>query len=77
MNPEQFARTSHKNKLTILIKSGRLRRGTSFSAIPGVTHVINNAPYAAANNRGFDDVVHVLSHTHRLMASKTIETGRY
>lgn len=61
---------------TILIKSGRLRRSTSFQTMPGVVRVANNAPYAAAHNSGFHGTVRVKSHTRRLMAKKSIETGR-
>lgn len=50
------------SKGTILVKTGRLRRGFESEATPYQTRVINEVPYAQAHNEGFDGEVSVPEH---------------
>ncbi len=61
---------------TILVKSGRLRRGTTFTTTPGIAHVVNNVPYAGVHNRGFNGTVQVKSHKRRIYEANKVATGR-
>lgn len=65
-----------KRQGLILVKTGRLRRGNSFTVTPGIAHVKNNVPYAAAQNNGFTGIVSVRAHTRRNLEGKKVATGK-
>ncbi|MFT3750952.1 MAG: hypothetical protein QM768_21745 [Agriterribacter sp.] len=63
-------------KGTILIRKGKLRRGTKYTTSPGVTRVYNDVPYAAAHNRGFNGTVTIKAHQRRNYVGIKQATGR-
>lgn len=64
-------------KGTILIKTGRGRRGTSFSTQPAQTRVYNDVQYMGVHNRGFSGTVSVGTHRRNLMGKQKMGTGRF
>jgi hypothetical protein len=66
----------NKRKGTILVKTGRGRRGTQFSTFPGVVRVFNTVGYMAVHNKGFNGTVIIPAHIRRIMGSKRVETGK-
>lgn len=65
-----------KRQGTILVKSGTLRRGNSYTTTPGVTHVINNVKYASVQNNGFKGPVQVKAFQRHLLKANKVATGR-
>lgn len=63
-------------KGTILIRKGRLRRGTKFTTQPGVARIYNDVPYASVHNRGFSGTVQIKAHTRRMYEANRVATGR-
>lgn len=65
-----------KGKGTILIKTGKGRRGTHFSTSPGVTRVWNDVGYMAVHNKGFHGTVQVPAHQRRNIVKSKMPTER-
>lgn len=64
-------------KGTILVKTGRGRRGTNFTTAPALVKVFNNVPYMAAHNSGYSGTVYVRAHVRRIMGKEKVGTGRF
>ncbi len=66
----------NRRKGTILIKTGRGRRGTQFTTSPGQARIFNNVGYMAVHNRGFSGTVQIPAHQRRLLGKQKIESGK-
>jgi phage gpG-like protein len=66
---------ANARKGTVLVKTGRLRRGTNFREGIAAVTVYNNVPYAAAHNLGFRGTVQVKQHTRRRFTKERVATG--
>ncbi|RXK57556.1 hypothetical protein ESA94_20370 [Lacibacter luteus] len=64
-------------KGTVLVKTGRGRRGTSFTTGVAQTRVYNDVLYMAVHNRGFSGTVKVKQHQRRIMGKEKQGTGRF
>lgn len=64
-------------KGTILVRTGRLRRGTKGEASPFQARIFNDVPYARFHNRGFRGTVTVKAHTRNTYAAIRVGTGRF
>lgn len=75
----QFAKwkSNGRKNGTILIKTGRGRRGTQFTTSPGSVRIYNSVGYMAVHNRGFNGTVQVPAHVRRLYGKRKVGTGRY
>jgi phage gpG-like protein len=67
----------NRRKGTILVKTGRGRRGTHFTTFPGGVRVFNNVGYMAVHNKGFNGTVQVPAHERRIIARKKVGTGLF
>jgi phage gpG-like protein len=65
-----------KRQGTILVITGRLRRGNYFETSPGIAHIKNDVPYASAHNNGFNGIVQIKSYQRRSLSGKKMGTGR-
>lgn len=64
-------------KGTILVKSGKGRRGTSFTTTPGEAHIKNDVNYMAAHNNGFNGIVNIKAHTRKNFEAKKVAAGGF
>lgn len=62
---------------TILIKSGRLRAGTTVNISAGQVTVQNKMPYASVHNEGFKGKVAVKAFTRNKYSKTKIGTGKF
>ncbi len=69
-------KNSKKRKSSILIKSGRLRAGTTVEISKGQVTVQNKMPYAAIHNEGFKGKVVIGAHTRNKYSKAKIGTGK-
>lgn len=60
----------------ILIKTGKGRRGTSYSTRIAEVRVFNNVLYMAVHNRGFNGTVRVREHKRRTFGRQKVDSGR-
>lgn len=61
---------------TILVRKGKLRRGTKLSTSIGVARLYNDVPYAGVHNRGFKGLVFVKPHKRQVFEANKVATGR-
>lgn len=61
----------------ILIRTGRLRRGTLSETGPYAARIYNAVPYARFHNRGFKGTVTVRAHTRNSYNAVKVGTGRF
>ena len=64
-------------KGTILVKTGRGRRGTSFTTATAEVRVYNDVLYMGVHNRGFSGTVRVREHWRRTFGKKKVGSGRF
>lgn len=65
-----------KKKGAILIKSGRLRAGTTVSIQQGQVTVQNKMPYAFVHNEGFKGKMVIRAHTRNKYSKTKVGTGK-
>lgn len=68
---------SIRRKGTILVRTGRLRRGTQGETSPYQARIFNDVPYARFHNRGFKGTVTVKAHTRASYTAIRVPTGRF
>lgn len=67
----------NRRKGTILVKTGRGRRGTSYNTQPAQVRVYNDVDYMAVHNSGFKGTVQVRAHRRRVMGKQKVGTGLF
>jgi hypothetical protein len=67
----------NRRKGRILVKTGRGRRGTSFSTAPAQVRLFNSVGYMAVHNSGFEGSVMIPAHQRRVMGKEKKGTGRF
>lgn len=76
-DPWRRRRSRKQAGRAVLIKTGRLRRGTRIvSNSAGVVRIGNDVPYARAHNEGFRGTVSVSAHKRGLYKKTRVGTGR-
>ena len=66
----------NKRRGTILVISGALRSGNSYSTQPGQTTLFNRTAYAKAMNEGFKGTVSVKAHSRNRYKKERVGTGK-
>lgn len=61
-----------KSKGTVLVKTGRLRRGFQSFVSPGEARIVNDVPYARIHNEGLTGTSAVRQHTR----AKSVKAGK-